>query len=185
MTTGRLVILSGPSGVGKDTVINAWKHLDPSVERVIAYTTRQPRPGEVDGVDYHFISREAFQERAAAGSFLEYKEVHDYHYATPKDDMEALLAQGKIAVLKIDVQGALTVMELRPDALSIFLLPPDGDELHRRIRGRGTEDEGTIRKRLENAVAELALADRYHFAIVNDDVDTVVQRLSEIVATAS
>jgi guanylate kinase len=177
-----LVILSGPSGVGKDTVINAWREVNPRVERVVAYTTRQPRPGEVDGVDYHFISHERFAECAAAGEFLEYKEVHDYHYATPLKDMEALLAKGCIAILKIDVQGALTVMSLRPEALTVFLLPPDSDELASRIRRRGTESDEAMAKRLAAAQAEIQLASRYEHAIVNDDVDRVVAELQRLVA---
>ncbi|RYG24626.1 guanylate kinase [bacterium] len=175
--TGRLVILSGPSGVGKDTVIDAWKARDPRVTRVIAYTTRAPRAGEKDGVDYHFVSVDQFLECANAGEFLEAKEVHGHHYATPLKDMNALLEAGKVAVLKIDVQGALTAMALRPDATSVFLLPPDGHELARRLRDRGTDDEDTIARRLENAKAELALAERYQHRIVNDSVDAVVEKL--------
>jgi guanylate kinase len=178
--TGRLVILSGPSGVGKDTVIDAWKARDPRVERVIAYTTRAPRTGEQDGVDYHFVSVDQFLECANAGEFLEAKEVHGHHYATPLKDMNALLEAGKIAVLKIDVQGALTAMALRPDAISVFLLPPDGPELVRRLRERGTDDNATILKRLENASGEIALSERYQNRIVNDSVDAVVAKLTEL-----
>jgi guanylate kinase len=176
-----LVILSGPSGVGKDTVIDAWRATNPQVERVVAYTTRKPRPGEVDGVDYHFIPRDQFFEFAEAGDFLEFKEVHDYHYATPLRDMERLLANGRIAVLKIDVQGALAVMKLRPNAVTIFLLPPDPDELARRMKGRGTEDESAIATRLRNAAKEMELASNYGHRIVNDDVNRVVQELQRIV----
>ena len=173
-----LLILSGPSGVGKDTVIDAWRARDPRVERVVAYTTRAPRVGEVDGVDYHFVSVDQFLECAEAGDFLEAKEVHDHHYATPLKDMNALLKAGKVAVLKIDVQGALTVMALRPDAVSVFLLPPDPDELARRLRDRGTDDPAAIARRLDNARNEVALAERYAHRIVNDRVDAVVERLA-------
>jgi guanylate kinase len=178
---GRLVILSGPSGVGKDTVIDAWRAADPRVSRVVAYTTRSPRPGEVHGVDYHFVETWRFQEHVLAGDFLEYKEVHGNYYATPLRDLEAMLAAGSIAVLKIDVQGALTVMPLRPDAESIFLLPPDERELERRIRDRGTEGEDAIQRRLENARAEIALADKYRYRIINESVERVVQQLRDIV----
>ncbi len=180
MTQGRLVIISGPSGVGKDTIINAWKERNPLIERVVAYTTRAPRPGEIDGVDYNFITRDRFCEMAEKGEFLEYKEVHDYHYATPLKDMERLLAAGKIVVLKIDVQGALSVMALRDDATSIFLLPPDSDELERRIKARGTEDTPTILRRLRNAQEEIALASRYPHRIVNADVNETVNELQRI-----
>ncbi len=175
-----LLILSGPSGVGKDTVIDAWKARDPRVTRVVAYTTRAPRAGEADGVDYHFVTVARFLERAEAGDFLEAKEVHGHHYATPLKDLERLLEAGKVAVLKIDVQGALSVMPLRPDAVSVFLLPPDPDELARRLRDRGTEDEAKIATRLENARGEMALAERYTHRIVNDDVDAVVSKLVEL-----
>jgi guanylate kinase len=178
------MILSGPSGVGKDTVINAWKERNPDVQRVVAYTTRDPRPGEVDGVDYRFISRADFYERADCGEFLEYKEVHDYYYATPYKDMQELLDSGKIAVLKIDVKGALTVMGLRSDATAVFLLPPDADELERRIKERGTEDTATIVKRLRNAQEEIALANKYQYRIVNDDIDRAVDCLERIAGEA-
>lgn len=179
--SGRLVILSGPSGVGKDSVLDLWKSLDSNVVRVVACCTRAPRPAEVDGVDYHFITRDEFMAKAEAGDFLEYKEVHGNFYATPLRDTEALLAAGRIAVLKIDVQGALTVMELRADALSIFLLPPSFEELERRIRKRGTDDEATIQKRLTNAREEIDLADRYHHRVVNDDIGRAVAEIRELV----
>jgi guanylate kinase len=181
MNQGQLVIISGPSGVGKDTVIEAWRARNPLVERVVAYTTRDPRPGEVNGVDYNFIARNRFYDMAEAGEFLEYKEVHDYYYATPLKDMERLLEAGKIAVLKIDVQGALSVMALRDDATAIFLLPPDADELERRIRTRATEDSHTILKRLRNAQEEIALAGRYQHRIINADVQASVEMLENIV----
>lgn len=172
-----LVILSGPSGVGKDTVIEAWRKADPRVTRVVAYTTRAPRPGEVDGVDYHFVTVDQFLECAEVGDFLEAKEVHGHHYATPLKDMVALLDAGKVAVLKIDVQGALTVMALRPDAISVFILPPDADELARRLRDRATDSPEKIAERLENAQGEIALSERYAHRIVNDDVAKVVSQL--------
>lgn len=168
--------------MGKDTVINAWRTKNPRVERVVAYTTRAPREGELAGVDYHFVPVESFHKLAADGAFLEHKEVHGNFYATPLLDMERMLADGKIAILKIDVQGALTAMSLRPDAITVFLLPPSWDELERRIRDRGTDDAATIEKRLRNATEELELADRYQHRVTNDDLDKVVARLEEIVA---
>ena len=175
-----LVILSGPSGVGKDTVIDAWRARDPRVTRVVAYTTRAPRAGEADGVDYHFVTTDVFLECAEAGEFLEAKEVHGHHYATPLKGMSVLLDAGKVAVLKIDVQGALTVMALRPDALSVFILPPSVEELERRLRDRGTDAPERVAQRLENAKGELALAERYQYRLVNDDVDAVVERLFDL-----
>ena len=179
--SGKLVILSGPSGVGKDTVIDAWREINPKVERVVAYTTRNPRPGEVNGLDYHFVSVEEFQEKASCGEFLEFKEVHNNWYATPLTDMENLIDAGKIAILKIDVQGALHAMALRKDAISIFILPPSMEELEQRIRGRGLDDPEVIEKRLINAQDEVAMAPKYHHQIVNLDIGLTVSMLERIV----
>jgi guanylate kinase len=181
MQRGKLVILSGPSGVGKDTVIDRWKKANDLVERVVAYTTRDPRPGEVADVDYHFVSREEFLGMADRGEFLEFKEVYGNFYATPLLDMERMLDEGKIAILKIDVQGALTAMNLRDDAITVFLMPPDAEELVRRIRDRATEHGDVLERRIENAKAEIALADHYRYHVVNDDVDRAVGTLEEIV----
>jgi guanylate kinase len=178
---GKLVILSGPSGVGKDTIIDAWRATNPRVERVVAYTTRNPRMGEVDGLDYNFISVPDFQNKASKGEFLEFKEVHGNWYATPLTDMENLIEAGKVAILKIDVQGALHAMSLRKDAISIFILPPSMQELEARIRGRGLDDSEVIEKRLINAQDEVALAPKYHHQIVNLDVDLTVSLLERIV----
>lgn len=175
---GRLIILSGPSGVGKDTVIDAWRERDARVQRVVAYTTRTPREGEVSGVDYHFVTPEAFHQKAESGEFLEFKEVHGNHYATPLKDTEELLAQGKLAILKIDVKGALDVIPLRPDALTVFLLPPDFAELQRRIEVRGKDDPAAVTRRLATAAFEMSQAPKYQHQIVNDLVDRVVEELS-------
>jgi guanylate kinase len=174
---GTLIILSGPSGVGKDTVINAWHACDARVARVVAYTTRGIREGETEGIDYHFVSVTEFLAKAQAGEFLEFKEVHGNHYATPLRDMNDLLAAGRIAVLKIDVQGALSVMEKRRDATSVFLMPPSDEELERRIRARDTDTPEAITRRLLNAREEMALAHHYRYQIVNDDVEGVVRQL--------
>lgn len=183
--SGQLVILSGPSGVGKDTVLSAWVSEDPRVERVVAYTTRQPRVSEVDGLDYHFIDEVSFTARAERGAFLEWMRVHDFGYATPLDDMDELLEQGKIAVLKIDVQGALRVMDLRREVLSIFLLPPSWEALEARIRGRGMDTEERILRRLEGARNELEVAPKYQHRVVNDDVADAVAEIRAIVAGAN
>jgi guanylate kinase len=181
LSNGKLVILSGPSGVGKDTVIDAWRDRNSRVARVVAYTTRPPRPHEVDGADYHFVSVADFRRKAEAGDFLEFKEVHGNYYATPKTDMEGMLRQGLIAVLKIDVQGAISVMRIRPDALTVFLLPPSREELMTRITGRGTDDPEAVQRRMRNAEEEIALSDRYRYPIINRDVEGVVDELEGIV----
>lgn len=174
------MIISGPSGVGKDTIIDAWKLIDQTVERVVAYTTRSPRDGEVNGVDYHFVTRETFEQLAEKGYFLEHKEVHGNYYATPLVDLERMVAEGKTAILKIDVQGALSVMELRPDIVSVFLLPPSWKELERRLTDRGTEDKEKLIKRLKNAQQEIDQAPHYQYQIINDTVENCVAKLQQI-----
>lgn len=182
MSPGRIVILSGPSGVGKDTVIEAWRQREARVRRVVAYTTREPRPGEEDGVDYHFVDRETFDRMAAAGEFLEWKEVHGNGYATPLRDLERMLAEGTIAILKIDVQGAQAVRRLRPDALSIFLLPPSMEELEERIRGRNQDAPEAIERRLATARQEIEQSGGYDHRIVNDEIEACVDRIQAAVA---
>jgi len=181
MEKGRLVILSGPSGVGKDTLIETWSRRNPRVKRVVAYTTRPPRDGEVDGVDYNFVTVPSFTLMVEEGHFLEWKIVHGNYYATPLTAMEQLLAEGCIAILKIDVHGAISAMDLRPDATSIFVLPPSWEELERRIRSRALDSEGAIEKRLQNARDEMALADRYQHRIVNAELETAIRELEAIV----
>lgn len=178
---GRLVVLSGPAGVGKDTILAHWIERNPRVVRVVAYTTRPPRELEQDGVDYHFVSGERFDELAEAHHFLEHKEYSGNCYATPLVDMENLLAEGKIAVLKIEVKGAMEVRKLRRDALLIFLMPPDLRTLEARIRARATEDEETIHKRLRIAHDELELAEYYDHLVVNNDLETCIAELERIV----
>lgn len=179
-----LVILSGPSGVGKDTLLDAWKQINPDVERVVAYTTRSPRKGERPGIDYHFVDSATFEGMAERGEFLEFKNVHGNYYGTPLLDMERMLAEGKVAVLKIDVQGALSAMELRPDAITIFVRPPSWEELERRIRDRGLDTPEVMQKRLQNAKNELLLADKYRYQIVNDNVTSAAARLQECLESA-
>lgn len=181
MTKGKLVILSGPSGVGKDTVIDAWKQSNPKVKRVVAYTTRSPRPGEENGNDYHFVTVEKFHQLAENDHFLEFKEVHGNWYATPLKDLDDMLAEGLIAILKIDVQGALAAMQIRQDAISIFLLPPSDEELTNRIQGRGTETPEVIQKRLENARNEIAESKKYHHRVVNKEVEQTVAEIERII----
>lgn len=179
---GKLVILSGPSGVGKDTVLDAWTQADPKVKRVVAYTTRPMRTGERDGHDYNFRSVDQFEELIEKGAFLEYKLVFGNYYGTPLHDMEHMLSKGLIAVLKIDVQGALVAMKLRPDAITIFIMPPSMEELDRRIRARATETAEVIEKRLKTAHEEIELSRHYKYLVVNQDVPTLVAELQEITA---
>lgn len=178
--TGRLVIFSGPSGVGKDTLLDKWIAVNPRVRRVVTYTTRAPREGEVDGVDYHFVDEPTFRRMAEAGAFLEWKEVHGNLYASPIAETDELLGSGLVAVLKIDVQGALEVMPRRPDAETVFVLPPSFEELERRMRARGKDSEKDLQRRLTNARWEISQADRYARRVVNDDLSGAVAELEQI-----
>ena len=178
---GILLILSGPSGVGKDTLVNEWVEANPRVKRVVAYTTRAPREGEVDGTDYHFVDRETFDAMAERGEFLEHKLVYGNGYATPFAELNELLAAGRVALLKIDIQGALEVMDKRPDAVTVFILPPSEQELERRLRSRGTDSPEQIERRIKSVRDEIAVADRYQFRVVNDDIQAAVGRLNFIV----
>lgn len=178
---GRLFVLSGPSGAGKGTV---RKEVFRRVEGLffsISCTTRSPRPGEVDGVDYRFISRENFVRRIEAGEFLEWAEVHGNLYGTLWSDVENTLSSGRDVVLEIDVKGAFQVMKRCKDTVSIFLAPPSTEELERRLKNRGSEDEVTIALRLKNALSEMAEADKYDHLVVNDDLEHAVEDLERIV----
>jgi guanylate kinase len=179
---GKLVILSGPSGVGKDSLIAAWRAKNPRVERVVAYTSRPPRKGEQPGVDYHFVEIPTFLVMAESGKFLEWKIVHGNYYATPLEDMERMLAEGKIAILKVDVHGAIAALDKRPDALTVFIQPPSWPELERRIRERALDDPATIERRLRAAQEEISFGDRYQHQIVNADLDRAVEELEKLVS---
>ncbi|MBI5706786.1 MAG: guanylate kinase [Armatimonadetes bacterium] len=181
---GSLVLLSGPSGVGKDAILDALIARDPRIHRVVTYTTRQPRAGEQNGVDYHFVSLNRFFELAQAGHFFEYMNVFaDDWYASPRTDAERMESEGKIAVLKIDVEGANEVRRQRPDALSIIILPPSMEELERRIRARGGDDEASIQRRLAKANWELGFADRYTHQVVNDDLQSATETVYGLIAS--
>jgi guanylate kinase len=180
---GRLVVVSGPAGAGKTTLVRLVRQRCrvPLVASVSA-TTRPPRPGEVDGVDYHFLSPEEFQARRGRNEFLECYEVFNlgYWYATPWSEVTSRLAAGKWVVLNIDVNGAQAVMDRYPDAVSIFVRPSSVEELRRRMELRGTESEEIIQRRLEQAKYELTLADRYRYQVINDDLEQAVEQICGI-----
>jgi guanylate kinase len=180
---GRIVIVSGPSGVGKTTVVHRVLAECPiPLTASISATTRPPRPGETHGVDYHFLGNEEFQSLRKRGEFLECYEVFGkgHWYGTPLSQVNAGIAAGKWVVLSIDVQGAITVMEKFPDAVSIFLSTGAIEELERRLRGRGTETEQSLQRRLAQARSELALAGRYRYQVVNGDLDQAVREICGI-----
>ena len=186
--SGRLVIVSGPSGVGKTTVMRRVFQRRPVPLAVsVSATTRPPRPGEADGVDYHFLTEQEFGLRRKRGEFLECFPVfrQGQWYGTLLSEVASGLEAGKWVVLSIDVQGALSVMQRHGDAVSIFVRPASIEQLERRLRGRGTETEEAIQRRLEQAKRELALADRYRYQVVNDDLDRAVEQICDILIQES
>jgi guanylate kinase len=178
---GRLIVLSGPSGVGKDTVLHQLRTLEPGLRYSVSYTTRAPRPGEVDGVAYSFIDRDQFLAMAERGEFLEWAEVHGHLYGTSEARVKEALDRGEDIVLKIDVQGAAWIRPRVDGAIFIFLLPPSEEELRRRLVGRDTEDEASRELRFRNAVAELADGAAYDHRVVNDDVGRAAREILDIV----
>lgn len=179
---GTLFVFSGPSGVGKGT-LNAklFAEFGDQMAFSVSATTRAPREGEIDGTHYFFITRQEFETRIANNDFLEHAQFAGNCYGTPKSYVMSLLEAGKNVLLEIEVQGAMQVMERMPECVSIFVLPPSFDELERRLRGRGTETEDKILKRLETARGELAYADKYQYKLVNGgDLEAAYQQLRSI-----
>ena len=178
---GQLIVFSGPSGVGKGTVLKQFLKERDNVALSVSATTRQPRPGEENGVAYYFLTKEEFLKKVEDGNMLEYAQYNGNYYGTPKDKVEEALNQGKDIVLEIEVQGALLVKEKCPDALMVFVMPPSWQELHDRLAGRQTEDEATINNRLSIAKTELKQAVHYDYILVNDIVEQAAERLAHIV----
>lgn len=178
--TPRLFVISGPSGAGKGTLLAELRKQRPDLGLTVSATTRSPRPGEVDGTSYYFLSDEEFRRRITAGEFVEWAEVHGHLYGTLVTEVKRLLAKGHSLVLEIDVQGALNVRKVYPDAVLVFIEPPSLQVLEERLRGRGTEDEASIELRLKNARHEMELADQYDVRIVNDIVDRAAQELGSV-----
>lgn len=181
-----LVIISGPSGVGKDTIIDALKQRerDPDYRYVVTCTTRAQRPGEVDGVDYIFLDRETFAAQRAAGEFLEASQVHENWYGTPRGQVRGALQAGRDVILKIDVQGAAIVKGKVPGALLIFIVPPSLEDLFQRLRSRATETADELEVRQRNAAIELARQDDYDYVVTNEtgQVERTAERIDEIIA---
>lgn len=180
--TARLVVLSGPSGVGKGTVLAEIRRRRPDdVWLSVSVTTRPPRPGETEGVEYHFASDAEFDRLVAEGELLEHAEYAGFRYGTPRAPVLAQLAAGTPALLEIDLQGARQVRERMPEAFLIFLAPPSFDELARRLTGRGTEDPERVRRRLDLARIEMAAEDEFDVVVVNDTIQAAAERVVALI----
>ncbi len=178
---GRLIVLSGPSGSGKSTVIARALAAGAKARLAVSATTRRPRPGEQDGVDYHFWSPERFEQGVRAGEFLEWAEVFGNRYGTLRSEVESYLRQGTCVVLEIDVQGARQVRQRHPECLTVFVRSNSLAEYERRLRRRGTEDESSLARRLEAIESELAAGGEYDEQIINDDLNHAVKQFRDLV----
>lgn len=178
---GLLIVLSGPAGVGKGTIVGRLIENNPNIKLSISKTTRKPRPGEIDGVNYFFVSKDRFWEEIQNGNFLEYTEYNNNFYGTPKDFVMDMLKEGYDVLLEIETNGALNVKSTFSDAVLIFILPPSLDQLYKRLKGRGTETEQEIEARLNIAKKEISLIDKYDYCVVNDDIEEAVRKIEKII----
>ncbi len=181
MSEGILLIISGPSGVGKGTVCRHLLKIRDTVSLSVSTTTRPPRPTEREGVEYNFTSLSRFKSMIDEGAFLEWAVVHGHYYGTNLDPVQLALSRGEDLILEIDVQGAIQVMEKAPEAVSIFLAPPSLEALEERIKGRGTESSEKINSRLETARKEMKAYNLYDYIVVNDTVEHAAEQISSII----
>ncbi len=177
---GRLIVFTGPSGVGKGTLLRSLLKNHPELYLSVSATTREPRPDEIDGKHYYFVTRQEFEQMVAADQLLEWAEFAGNYYGTPRLPVEQQTRHGKSMILEIELEGARQVRQSFPDALRIFILPPSFDELENRIRKRSQDSEAAIARRLERARAEIAAAAEFDIQIVNDDLSTALQQLEAI-----
>jgi len=179
--TGMLLIISGPSGTGKGTLVKKLMENDPSFRFSCSVTTRKPRTGEIEGVHYYFVTDEEYAKMVENDEFLEHATVHGHHYGTLRKPVEDLMAQGYNVLLDIDPQGAISVMENAEDYVSVFILPPSYEDLRVRLHTRNTDDPVEIERRLNNARGEVLKVNRYQYAVVNDDLELAFSQLQSIV----
>jgi len=179
---GCLIVVSGPSGTGKGTICSALLQQHPEIAYSVSATTRAPREGERDGVNYYFLQKAEFERMIAAGELLEWAEVYGNYYGTPLKKIRERLAEGQDILLEIDTQGALNVKSKMPEGVLIFIMPPSLEELESRLRGRGTDAEDCILRRLSEAEAEMSLAKEYNYIVENDKVEVAVSKVAAIVA---
>lgn len=181
MRKGILFVMTAPSGAGKTTLLDLLRREVPLLDYSVSVTTRPPRRGEVDGAAYHFTTRAEFEAMLAAGEFLEHAVVYDNYYGTRRSVIEKALSEGKDIILDIDVRGALQVMEKSYPGVFVYIMPPSMRELERRLRGRATDAEEVIRKRLSLAREEMGYAARYDYVVVNDRLETARDELKSII----
>ena len=178
---GNLYVVSAPSGAGKTSLVKALLESVDDIRVAVSHTTRPIRPGEVDGVDYHFVDQDAFMEMVGNGEFLEHAQVFDNYYGTAARSATDLLQSGQDVILEIDWQGAAQVRHLFPEATGVFILPPSRDELEKRLRNRGQDSDEVIARRMQDARQEISHYAEYHYLIVNDDFDEALQALRGLV----
>ena len=179
---GLLIVISGPSGAGKGTICKSFLERNPEVAISVSATTRSPRKGEVEGVNYYFMSKEQFKEKIVENDFLEYAEVYGNYYGTPKSKVEEMLSKGIDVILEIDIQGALKVKENFEEGVFIFILPPSMEELKQRIIKRGSETPESLMTRFKSAYQELNYVSKYNYAVVNDEVHLASKKIEGIIA---
>lgn len=179
--TGMLLIISGPSGTGKGTLVKKLMENDPTFRFSCSVTTRKPRVGEIEGVHYYFVSDEEYDRLLSENAFLEHATVHGHRYGTLRKPVEEMMQQGDNVLLDIDPQGAISVMENASDYVSVFILPPSFEDLRVRLHTRNTDDPVEIERRLNNARGEVTKVDRYQYSVVNDDLELAFSQLQSIV----
>ncbi len=179
---GLLLVVSGPSGAGKGTICKELLKANEDIKLSVSATTRKPRVGEIEGINYYFVKKEKFQDLISANEFLEYAQIYDNFYGTPKSTIIESLNNGQDVLLEIEMQGAMQVKKVYPDGVFIFTLPPSLEELKNRIVGRGTETEEEIEKRFGCAFEEIKLIEDYDYFIFNKDIDTSVKEIENIIA---